>query len=68
MLCKIIAQFIVNIMYGIAATLVYQFTRFMGEITVYSDIGVWHCEFVVHRSAPCILITSTLIVWFMVGV
>ena len=33
------ATFIVNfIMYGIVAALVYQFTRFMGEITVYSDI------------------------------
>ena len=45
-------RFIVNfIMYGVVAALVYQFTRFMGEITVYSDIGAWHCEFVVHRSA-----------------
>ena len=33
-------------MYGIVTALVYQFTRFMGEITVYSDIGAWHCEFV----------------------
>lgn len=40
-------RFIVNfIMYGIVATVVYRFTRFMGEITVYSDIGTWHCEFV----------------------
>ena len=39
--------FILNfIMYGIVAALVYQFTRFTGEITVYSDIDAWHCEFV----------------------
>ena len=32
-------RFIVSfIMYGIVAALVYQFTRFMGEITVYFDI------------------------------
>ena len=38
-------------MYGIVAALIYQFTRFIGEITVYSDIGAWYCEFVVHGSA-----------------
>ena len=44
-------RFIVNfIVYGIVAAIV-QFTRFMGEITVYSDIGAWYCEFVVDGSA-----------------
>ena len=46
------ARFMVNfIMCGIVAALVYQFTRFMDETTVYSDIGAWYCEFVVYGSA-----------------
>ena len=33
-------RFIINfIVYGIVGALVYQFTRFMSEITVYSNIG-----------------------------
>ena len=51
-------------MYGIVATLVYQFTKFMGEITVYSDIGAWYCEFVVHTKCTCIMTISKPIVWF----
>ena len=40
MYCLSHVRFIVNfIMYGIVAALVYQFTRFIGEITVYSDIA-----------------------------
>ena len=53
----------------IAAALVYRFTRFMGETTVYSDIVAWHCEFVNitgARDCICIMTTSTPIVWFMV--
>ena len=52
-------------MYGIAAALTYWFT-FMGEITVYSDVGAWYYEFIVHLN--CIMTTSIPIVWFMVGV
>ena len=38
--CLSRVRFIVNfIMYGVVAALVYQFTRFIIEITVYSDIG-----------------------------
>ena len=60
--------FIVNfIMYGIVAELVYQFTRFIGEITaVYSDIGAWHCEFVymgVHLCYDHILVQRMYILW-----